>query len=369
MKRTMLAVAMAMLFGCGSERPEAREVLRSATAGTGCGEKVRRVASVWRVSPSGGEDTTALQCAIDEAIAAGPGTTIELQPGTFQTAQLVATGFDGALRGHGASVTVITNIDRPLPVTMPYLEVHPTPERPAAVLLTFVNANVTVADLAVVLRGEAPVEAWTVFGLDPLHVFNSAIMVLGDHATAVFERIRVEGAPSPELFGMNTINGIYFEGFVPMSDPQALGGRFELTDSVVRGVASGAPVFNLRDADVVISGNVFEGVLFGSEAAALEGGSYLFAGNRVSASWYGFAGYDLCLSGSQANCATTGTRLHFSGNTIDSGFVGLSLLGTLDDETECLLAGNRLSIPEEGLALELGETAQARCAVRSTLPR
>ena len=134
-------------------------------------------------------------------------------------------------------------------------------------------------------------------------------------------------------------------------------------------MVSAAPVFNLRDAHVVISGNVFEDVLFGSEAAALEGGSYFFAGNRVSAGWYGFAGYDLCLSDSQANCATTGARLHFSGNTIDSGFVGLSLMGTMDAEAECLLAGNRISVPEEGLALELGETAQAQCAVRSALLR
>lgn len=361
MKRFWIFV-VAALMACGVSEDRSGRIERAL--GADCGAQAELGVDGWQVTPSAGDDTATLQCVLDAVTAAGSGS-ILLGAGTFHTAQLVATGFEGTVRGSGASATVITNLDDPLPVTMPYLEAYPTPEDPAAVLVTFVNSNVTVSDLAVVLRGETPVQAWTVFGLDPLHVFNAAIMVLGETSTAVFERLRIEGEASPELFGLNTINGVYFQGFVPMSDPQPLSGRFEVRDSVVRGVASAAPVFNLRDADVVISGNVFEGVLFGAELAAVEGGSYHFAGNQVSAGWYGVTGYDLCLSESQANCATRATRLLFAGNTIDSGAVGVSLVGTLDADTQCLIAGNRVQVPEEGgLAFELGESAQARCVVR-----
>ena len=68
MKWTMRVIAVTLLFGCGAGDPAgADKVAAPGAAVTACGENVRRIASVWQVSPSGAEDTAALQCAIDEA--------------------------------------------------------------------------------------------------------------------------------------------------------------------------------------------------------------------------------------------------------------------------------------------------------------
>src|SRR4029453_12344698 len=55
------------------------------------------------VSPSGGDDTAAVQAALDDC---PPGCVVALEAGTFRIAQLVASDFRGEVRGQGRGVTV-----------------------------------------------------------------------------------------------------------------------------------------------------------------------------------------------------------------------------------------------------------------------
>jgi hypothetical protein len=83
----------------------------ATSASAECGPGVTRVGGTWLVSPSGVDDTLAVQCALDEALAAGPGKTVQLEAGSFHVGFVRVRGFVGAFRGRGAHATRIT----PLP--------------------------------------------------------------------------------------------------------------------------------------------------------------------------------------------------------------------------------------------------------------
>src|SRR5438045_4049205 len=68
---------------------------------SGCGSFVSRIGNRIDVAPTGADDTTNLQCAIDAAVASGRSTSIQLAAGTFHTAQIVANNFVGRIAGSG----------------------------------------------------------------------------------------------------------------------------------------------------------------------------------------------------------------------------------------------------------------------------
>jgi hypothetical protein len=77
--------------------------------------------AVFVVEPSGGDDTDALQAAFDAALAAGPGSVVELAEGDFNIHEpIVVYNWSGTVRGAGKDRTILhTNADpfprRPLP--------------------------------------------------------------------------------------------------------------------------------------------------------------------------------------------------------------------------------------------------------------
>jgi hypothetical protein len=83
----------------------------ATSASADCGSGVTRVGGTWVVSPNGVDDTHAVQCALDEAVAAGPGKTVQLAAGTFHVGFIRVRGFVGSFRGKGMDATRIT----PLP--------------------------------------------------------------------------------------------------------------------------------------------------------------------------------------------------------------------------------------------------------------
>jgi hypothetical protein len=76
-----------------------------------CGPGVTQAGDTWLVSPNGVDDTRAVQCALDEALAAGRGRTVQLAAGTFHVGFIRVRGFVGTFRGRGMNATRIT----PLP--------------------------------------------------------------------------------------------------------------------------------------------------------------------------------------------------------------------------------------------------------------
>lgn len=64
------------------------------------------------VAPSGGDDTAAVQAALDACVTFGPGCTVQLEEGTFRTQQLLVHDFHGTFRGAGQDATVLEPFDR-----------------------------------------------------------------------------------------------------------------------------------------------------------------------------------------------------------------------------------------------------------------
>ena len=59
------------------------------------------------MSPSGGNDTHDIQKAFKAAVAAGPGSVVQLTAGHFTIDDMLVTGFKGTFRGAGKGKTVI----------------------------------------------------------------------------------------------------------------------------------------------------------------------------------------------------------------------------------------------------------------------
>lgn len=70
---------------------------------------------------SGVQDTVNIEAAFDAAVAAGPGSVVELTAGTFYISRpIVVDDFDGTFRGQGKGVTVVqTTGDEPFPLVSP----------------------------------------------------------------------------------------------------------------------------------------------------------------------------------------------------------------------------------------------------------
>jgi len=228
------------------------------------------------VSPSGGDDTAAVQAALDDC---PPGCVVALEAGTFRIAQLVASDFRGEVRGQGRGVTVLEALPA-LPVNdaLPWpWAVAPTPATPWPVLIAFLNGRFSVSDLTVRVPASPATELWFNQG-NPFRELI-AVMVTGDHADARFERVDVEGAPGT-YFGRNLIFGIAYEGILavtpgqPTVQPQRpIGGSFTASHCAMRWASLGTLLFHVRDLHADVSHNTIEDVDIGyflNEAAATD---------------------------------------------------------------------------------------------------
>ena len=106
------------------------------------------------VRPTGSDDTTNLQCAIDTAVAL-PGASIKLEPGTFHTGQLVATDLHGRLMGSGEGKTTIVNLPA-LGYDEYWMDSMPSTTNVWPSLLAFVGGDFEVSDLAIRIVGDEP---------------------------------------------------------------------------------------------------------------------------------------------------------------------------------------------------------------------
>jgi hypothetical protein len=78
-----------------------------STGAAGLASDLSTAATI-RVAPSGGDDTQAIQAALDAATQAGPGAVIELSPGSFRVGRpLVGMNLDVTIRGAGMGQTEI----------------------------------------------------------------------------------------------------------------------------------------------------------------------------------------------------------------------------------------------------------------------
>jgi hypothetical protein len=342
----------------GEDRGRFEELIVAERVAGPCGPAVKQRLGAIHVSPSGGVDTENLQCALDLAIASGRRTTITLAPGVFRTAQLVARSFRGALRGARKDATVIMNTAERIYVTPDFLsQGDPSEANPWPSLIAFVDGDFRVSDLSIRVVGPEPTTGWSVFGIEPpIKGLAHGIVVIGTRANASFVRLDIEGDPTPDdFYGVTIGNGVIFEGFGrPGAAP--LAGHFEVRDCRITNVASPVPFINVRDASAVISGNRFEGTLFGGEVSDFENGSYTFVGNRITrlaplipgVPSSGVIVYDFCENPPVSACATSGARLTIVANAIETPADGIDLFTTFGEGVSCSIIANAVQVDPSG---------------------
>jgi hypothetical protein len=171
--------------------------LACALLATGGSAFAKHHTAVFKVLPTGTNDTANLQAAFDAAVQAGPGSTVQLVKGTYYIdTGVVVANFDGKFVGAGKGKTFVQNLG-----TTPF----PSPE-----LLNFHQdqtggpSSITVSDLT-----------FRAIGLGtPINGINS-MSILGLYG-------KFTGVPDDEVAFLNT--SVVRVGFEGQSDANAFGG-------------------------------------------------------------------------------------------------------------------------------------------------
>jgi hypothetical protein len=199
------------------------------------------------VPPSGGDDTATIQAAFDNAVAAGPGSTVQLQAGTYCVyAPIIVRGFDGQWIGVGRDETTVRTCTKPAPFPVPAFIV-PDPAFPGDPSLeirspfVFIevdgkpSTDVRISDMTIHLEGET--NPWFIPQRpgEPLTLFRPAIQVFGSRptvfdgvvssASVAIDGIELRGNADGLAFGdpseSNIDNGIIVQGKSPFGQIQA----------------------------------------------------------------------------------------------------------------------------------------------------
>jgi hypothetical protein len=140
------------------------------------------------VSPNGSNDTADIQAAFNKAVAAGPGSVVQLTAGTFYTNAIWVKGFVGVFRGAGEGVTVI-DTPRALDTTVPGINSDAAAAHEStSFLVGFSGGNVTVSGMSVDVSAADPADPWT--GDEEINstVLNDDFIVT-DNASAAFDHV------------------------------------------------------------------------------------------------------------------------------------------------------------------------------------
>jgi len=305
---------------------------------------VSQSGNVIMVNPNGFDDTANIQCAFDATLGLGPGVRVVLAAGTFHTGQITATNFDGTFTGQGAGATIITNLPNLYVTPQDVYIAPPSPENPWPALFAFVDGNIAISDLAILVKGDNPTTGWSFFGIEPPPTeLALGIAILGTRANVRAERILIEGeAMENSLYGYNLINGIYFEGFMGEMPWAPISGTFEVYDSTFRHLASPVPVLNTINSTIIVNHNIMQDVFDATDASAIVNTQITVSHNQVDGALFGFWMY-----GEPSNANSS---LVIKNNIYRADY---GILLTYGPGGECLILGNNVQhTTEAGIYLD-----------------
>lgn len=258
----------------------------TVSANTPCDSAyVTQLGSVITVKPTGIDDTANIQCAFDAAVIMGSGAKVRLTSGTFYTAQIVVTNFHGMFEGNGMKNSVVMNLPNLYVTPEDVILQPPSEENPWPILISFLESDVTMSDLAFHISGENATQGWTIFGMyPPIIELSEAVAFFGGEANASVNRVLVEGEPMENaLFGYSLINGIAYVGYFDIPEPHRISGTFTVSESVFRNIGSASPVTSYSNASILIRHNTYENVVFGQEVTDCLNSSFEFSSNKLDA--------------------------------------------------------------------------------------
>jgi len=200
-------------------------------------------AQTFCVHPSGGDDTAHIQKAFDEAMAAGPGSTVQLSAGHFYMNGLDLDHFDGYFRGAGRCATVIDclrGLDPRLPGVV-------TPPETISFFLRFRDGYPRVSDMSFDITAKEPCEPWT-----GDNTFIDELIWVRDGASSSFDCVGFRPHVIDEAGDLNVCDDVYY------SDT---GGAHTMTRCTVTGLFN-LRVINMYGARMTIGGGPGRGNVF-----------------------------------------------------------------------------------------------------------
>lgn len=227
------------------------------------------------VSPSGNydDDSFAIQKALDDAVAAGPGSTVQLTAGTFYLRERIEIdGFDGFFTGAGEQQTIITTHD---PIQFDPAD----PDEPS--LFTFRHGFVRMSDMTFRVTLPKPaIGVWEdYYGCLPniVHITGSSLQDVPEaveEASASFSNVSFIGAaghahddPYDSSYGgWNVWACILVGPEQPIESwppsPYFLHGRSTIMNCDFQHIAMGVMIYECIDGVHIIGGNASTGNVF-----------------------------------------------------------------------------------------------------------
>ena len=228
------------------------------------------------LAPSGGNDTTRLQAALDRCSGAQAWCEVRLCRGTFHTEPLRVGDFRGRLRGSWRGGTVIQ--------ALPEAPVNGNPDGywlddpldpgldPWPYILQFIGGRGEVRDLTLEVptppEGQHPTQGWTeLYGVTK--EMAGAILITGQDPVSfdVHDVRVVAGSYADGFLDSTLLSGVSFRGLIHNpADPGGfpvfpVRGRYRIWDSEVTRTLCGTQLGELDKAEVVIAENDFESLV------------------------------------------------------------------------------------------------------------
>jgi hypothetical protein len=268
---------------------------------------VTAAGSIYRVpGPNGSDDTAAIQAGLDWCAAHGPRCTVQLQAGTYLTAQLVEYNFRGTFKGAGQGLTTLEALAN-LPVTIPdpLSAGECLPNITDCLwpsLIVFVDGDIEVSDLAIhePWTGSQTTNGWSIDGATFTALLDG-LRFMGQSRTDVsIDRVAIAGAADTSIgsfAGYNLANGVIYAGELPRSsapfDYYWLTGSLTVRNSTFTGLFDGVSTDGFaRSQQVTIggspgAGNAFSDVNAGIDLEASQGSNVEVSFNNSTGNWVG----------------------------------------------------------------------------------
>jgi hypothetical protein len=220
------------------------------------------------VHPSGGDDTRAIQAAFNAAVAAGPGSVVQLGAGQFYTNTIFVQNFRGCFRGAGKGKTLIDTLQglgsgQPVVTVMPGVEPFPF-------LFGFSRGRVRVSAMTCNITATSPAAPWVDDG-NATTALDTVFLVTGNASSAF--RCVAFPADAGDEYGFNVAADITVQGWTQFNSSgqpivlKPTGGRHSVSRCRFAG-DEGVVAAGLTNGNLVVGGsprgqNVFDMVGYG----------------------------------------------------------------------------------------------------------
>jgi hypothetical protein len=246
---------------------------------------VRADAPTFVVSPSGGDDTANIKDAFDAAIAAGPGSTVQLTSGKFYMNEILVENFCGTFKGVGKKLTkidVLRGLDPGAPGVFGPMGTH---------IFTFLGGDVHISDLTFDITPYEPAEPW---GPPPeyggwWYDLLSPILITGDINSRI-ENIRFTGHEGTALYDpwhpLYTVKSYNVRVGVEYGGGLTTTGRHLITNCEFNSLGLGLTAYGLLNCELKIKSNSIKGGAIGIINADNSYSKFEISRNDIEANAY-----------------------------------------------------------------------------------